>query len=120
MASDVPSLKLVAIHIQAPEVQHDHCVNTNARALLVTKPFRLPDPPRRHPDDMTSFDHLAATGNVKNLALHLGNPETTLVAGERYVTVKPTPAHGRQLLPRLAHRLQRQPDNLPGKQRLHH
>ena len=51
--------------------------------------FRLPDPPPRHPDDMTSFDHLTATGNVHHLAHHLGNPETTLVAGERYVTLRP-------------------------------
>lgn len=52
--------------------------------------FRLPDPPERHPDDMTSFKHLAATGNVHHLARHLGNPDTTLVAGERYVAVRPT------------------------------
>ena len=54
------------------------------------EPFRLPDPPERHPDDMTSFKHLAATGNVHHLTRHLGNPDTTLVAGERYVVVRPT------------------------------
>ena len=52
--------------------------------------FRLPDPPERHPDDMTNFKHLASTGNVHHLALHLGNPDTTLVAGEHYVVVRPT------------------------------
>ena len=52
--------------------------------------FRLPDPPEKHPDDMTSFDHLAATGTAHYLAVHLGNPETTLVAGERYMVVRPT------------------------------
>ena len=47
--------------------------------------FRFPDPPEREPDDLTSFDHLSRTGNVRYLALHLGNPETTLVAGEHYM-----------------------------------
>ena len=50
--------------------------------------FRFPDPPEKEPDDMTSFDHLAATGNVRYLALHLGNFETTLVAGEHYLSKK--------------------------------
>ena len=30
---------------------------------------------------MTSFDHLALSGSVHHLAQHLGNPETTIVAG---------------------------------------
>ena len=52
--------------------------------------FELPDPPE-HPDDkMTSFDQLTATGKAHSLVVHLGNPETTLVAGERYVVVRPT------------------------------
>ena len=53
-------------------------------------PFVLPDPPE-HPDDkMTNFDHLTYTGGTHYLAMHLGNPETTLVAGERYLVVRPT------------------------------
>ena len=67
---------------------------TTANARSRTPPpndsFPFPDPPPKHPDDMTSFDHLAATGNVKNLAFHLGNPETTLVAGEHYLAPRPT------------------------------
>ncbi len=52
--------------------------------------FRLPDPPE-HPDDkMSSFKQLAATGHAHHLAMHLGNPDTTLVTGERYVVVRPT------------------------------
>ncbi|MDE2787240.1 MAG: Uma2 family endonuclease [Chloroflexota bacterium] len=52
--------------------------------------FRLPDPPE-HPDDkMTNFKQLATTGHAHHLARHLGNPETTLVAGERYLVVRPT------------------------------
>ena len=48
--------------------------------------FVLPDPPEGDPDDMTSFDHLTVSGNVRYLIRHLGNPETTIVAGERYLT----------------------------------
>ena len=50
------------------------------------KTFRFPDPPEREPDDMTSFDHLTLTGSVHHLIQHLGNPETTLVAGEHYLS----------------------------------
>ena len=49
----------------------------------------LPDSPEGEPEDMTSFDHLAASGNVRYLIRHLGNPETTIVAGERYLTRAP-------------------------------
>ena len=52
--------------------------------------FRLPDPPEDPEDKMTSFDHLAANGNAHYLAHHLGNPETTLVTGDRYLVVRPT------------------------------
>ena len=51
--------------------------------------FVLPDPPEGNPDDMTSFDHLALSGSVHHVARHLGNPETTIVAGERYLTREP-------------------------------
>ena len=51
---------------------------------------RLPDPPE-HPDDrMTSSKQLAATGNQRHLAHHLGNPDTTIIAGERSVVPRPT------------------------------
>ena len=51
--------------------------------------FVLPDPPEGDPDDMTSFTHLTLSGSVHHLAQHLGNPETTIVAGERYLTRAP-------------------------------
>ena len=53
--------------------------------------FRLPDIPEKHPDDMTSFQHLAATGNVSSIAQYLGNSNTTIVSGERYIV--PGPAY---------------------------
>ena len=64
--------------------------DTNARTSEVQKPFEFPDLPEREPDDMTSFDRLSATGNVYLLIEHLGNPETTLVAGEHYISPVPT------------------------------
>ena len=51
--------------------------------------FVLPDIPEKHPDDRTSFRHLAENGNHHHLMQHLGNQETTIVAGERYITLAP-------------------------------
>ena len=51
--------------------------------------FRLPDAPEHPEDRMTNFDHLTQTGSAHHLMQHLGNPETTLVAGERYMVVRP-------------------------------
>ena len=52
--------------------------------------FRFPDPPEREPDDMTSFNQLTPNGNAHHLIQHLGNQDTTLVAGEHYLSVAPT------------------------------
>ena len=58
--------------------------------------FRLPDPPEREPDDMTSFNHLSKNGNAYRLTDHLGQPETTIVSGEHYLVQEPgTPASER-------------------------
>ena len=58
--------------------------------------FVLPDPPEREPEDMPSFDHLTLNGSAHHLVQHLGNPQTTLVAGERYITREPgAPAEDR-------------------------
>ena len=51
--------------------------------------FRLPDPPQREPDEMTSYDHLHKTGSSHYLALHFGNPETTLVEADRWMIAHP-------------------------------
>lgn len=55
-----------------------------------TKKFQLPDPPEYPEDKMTNFDQLTITGNAHYLLQHLGNPDTTLIAGERYMVVRPT------------------------------
>ena len=53
--------------------------------------FVFPDPPERNPDEkMTNFDHLSISGNAYHLALHLGNTDSTLVAGDRYLSLTVT------------------------------
>ena len=63
---------------------------TTAKTPQPQSQFEMPDPPEREPDDMTSFNHLSVTGRVYLLTQHLGNPETTLVAGEHYISREPT------------------------------
>ena len=60
-----------------------------ARPFITRTFLPLPDPPEREPDDMTSFDHLTRNGSVHHLIHRLGHPETTIVAGERYITPEP-------------------------------
>ena len=63
--------------------------DTTARKSQAKGRFRLPDIPEKHPDDMTSFKHLAENSNVGRLKSRLGNPESTIVSGERYVCAAP-------------------------------
>ena len=61
---------------------------------MTTKPqtlLPLPDPPEREPDDMTSVQHVGENGNLHHLAQYLGNQETTIVPGERYIIDEPGP-----------------------------
>ena len=51
--------------------------------------FRLPEPPKRELDEMTSYDHLYKPGNAHYLALHFGNPKTTLVEADRWIVPSP-------------------------------
>ena len=51
--------------------------------------FRLPDPPKRELDEMTSYDHLHKPGNAYLLTEHFGNPETTLVEADRWIVPRP-------------------------------
>ena len=50
--------------------------------------IRLPYPPEI--PNMTSFDHLHAQGSPHHLAQHFGNPDTTIVRGEKYISPEPT------------------------------
>ena len=64
--------------------------DTSAKTPQPRTPFVFPDPPEDPEDKMTSFDHLTINGNAHYLIQHLGNPETTLVAGDRYLALAPT------------------------------
>ncbi len=60
---------------------------------MTTKPqtfLPMPDPPEGKPEDMTNFNQTNLTGNTHHLIHHLGNRETTLVAGEHYLSRVPT------------------------------
>ena len=63
--------------------------DTFANTSQVRGRFRLPDPPRRKPDKMTSYDQLHKTGNSYHLAQHFGNPERTLVEADRWIIAEP-------------------------------
>ena len=63
---------------------------TMPRASELPDDFVFPDPPENPEDKMTTFDHLTITGGAhylaEHLAEHVGNRETTLVAGDRYMS----------------------------------
>ena len=54
-----------------------------------TRGFRLPDPPDREPDDMTSYRQLTATSIIEPLRHYLGNLDTTLITGDQYLIEAP-------------------------------
>ena len=70
----------------------DWCeMTTSDTAAKISKAkgrFRLPDPPDREPDDMTSAEHLSETGLHHHLKQFLGNPDSTIVSGEKYITAR--------------------------------
>ena len=47
--------------------------------------FQLPEPPERHPDEVTSYKYIHLLGNSMHVAKHLGRPETTIVGAELYI-----------------------------------
>ena len=56
---------------------------------MTTKPQTLPplpDPPERTPEEMTNFNQMNLTGNTHHLVHHFGNTDTTLIAGEHYLS----------------------------------
>ena len=60
--------------------------NISTQKPKVQGRFRLPDPPEREPGDTTSAGHLSETGLHHHLKQFLGNLDTTIVSGEKYVT----------------------------------
>ena len=63
---------------------------TTAKTPKSTLAFRLPEPPRTQDEKMTASRHLSLTGNAHFLAQHLGNPETTVIGSDLYITPIPT------------------------------
>ena len=63
--------------------------NTSSETRKARQPFRLPDPPQREPDEMTQYDTLFKQGNSHALAVHLGNPDTTLIEADRWIVARP-------------------------------
>ncbi len=62
---------------------------TTGPETRIVERFRLPDPPRREPDEVTAFDHIYTIGDLENLSIHFGNPETTLVTADRWIVATP-------------------------------
>ena len=60
-------------------------INTSGKTPKVRQLLRLPDIPQREPDEVTQYDQLFHKGLSAALIFHLGNPETTLVAADRWV-----------------------------------
>ena len=51
--------------------------------------FRLPDPPEREPDEVTSYDYVYEEGSPLHLKRHLGRPESTLVKADKWIAAYP-------------------------------
>ena len=65
-----------------------HTGKPATRTAPSTGRFRLPDIPQREPDEVTQFNQLTRTGHAHHLIRHLGNPETTLVTADRWITAE--------------------------------
>ena len=74
---------------------------TTENVIHTTARFRLPDPPPREPDEMTAYDHVYKHASHTALALHFGNPETTLVEYDRWIIASPQDNRARARRPDL-------------------
>ncbi len=59
---------------------------TTAKTPKTFPSYQLPDTPFIPDEKMTVFDHLTFTGSAHFLAQHLGNLDTTVIGGDRYLT----------------------------------
>ena len=62
--------------------------NEPAAAQTIVR-YRLPEPPEREPDEVTSFDFVYEDGAPLHLKRHFGRPETTLVKADRWIAAQP-------------------------------
>ena len=74
---------------------------TTKPSLQTAGRFRLPDPPARDPDEVTAFDHIYKHASNHNLAIHFGNPDTTLVEYDRWIIASPQDNRSRARRPDL-------------------
>ncbi len=59
---------------------------TTAKTPKSLPTYRLPDTPFIPDEKMTVFDHLTITGSAHFLVQYLGNLDTTVMGGDRYLT----------------------------------
>ena len=75
--------------------------DTFAKSPRPGERVRLPDPPQRELDEMTAYDHVYKYASHRYLALHLGNPDTTLVEYDRWIVATPEDNRSRARRPDL-------------------
>ena len=75
--------------------------NTFAKSPRPGGRVRLPDPARRELDEMTAYDHVYKYASHRYLALHFGNPDTTLVEYDRWIVATPEDNRSRARRPDL-------------------
>ena len=78
----------VKCKMSTPDTLIDTAQSKTAKTPRAEGRFRLPDVPEREPDDLTSAGHLSETGLHHHLKQFLGNTETTIVSGEKYLTAR--------------------------------
>ena len=74
---------------------------TTENVIQAAARFRLPDPPRRAPDEMTAYDHVYKYASHRALAIHFGKPQTTLVEYDRWIIASPQDNRARARRPDL-------------------
>ena len=75
--------------------------HTTATITPHRRPVFIPDPPKHELAEMTTYEHISATGNAHYLIDHFGNPETTLVKSDRYLQAAPGVHSSERRLPDL-------------------
>ena len=59
---------------------------TTAKTPKSATIFQLPEPLKSQDEKMTASRHLSLTGGAHYLALHLGNPDTTVIGSDLYIS----------------------------------
>ncbi len=63
---------------------------TTAKTPKFPPDFALPEPLKSQDEKMTASKHLSLTGGAHSLVVYLGNPHTTVVGSDLYITRAPT------------------------------